>query len=185
MTVQRTLTALFCIVCILTFVTAASAAETKTSKDGAKSSTPAKVVSATKATPSKEKISKKKLVPFTYGYARRETAKTGKPLLVFVGAQWCGACVQMKNNVLPDLKKSKLMKKVSFAVVDFDENQKLSRKLTGGGPIPQTILFCKDKKGWHSHKLIGGQNLATVESLIKESLAHAPEKVAGQETKTR
>jgi thioredoxin-like negative regulator of GroEL len=145
---------------------------------------PAKVVSATKVIPAK-----KKPAPFTYDYARRETDRTGKPLLVFVGAEWCGACVKMKKNVIPDLKKSKLIGKVAFATVDFDENKKLSKTLTAGGPIPQTILFCKDKKGWHTHKLVGGQSLKNVESLIKESLAHAPkakeEKVAGQDTKTR
>ena len=167
MTVRKTFAALLCVVLTLPFASAALAADAT-----AKADTP-----------------QKKLTPYTYDYARHETVETGKPLLVFIGAEWCGACVQMKNNVIPDLKKSKLLNKVSFAMVDFDENRNLSKKLTSGGPIPQTILYCKDKKGWHSHKLIGGQSLASVESLIKESLAQAPkasaEAVAGQNVQTR
>lgn len=179
-----TFAALLCTLGIFCLTATAFAVDATSKNKDAKSSVSAKTVSVVK-----EITPKKKLIPFTYDYAHRETIKTGKPLLIFVGAEWCGACVQMKNNVIPDLKKSRLLKKVAFATVDFDRNRKLGRKLTNGGPIPQTILFCKDKKGWHSHKLIGGQSLASVESLIKESLTHAPKAeektVAGQETRTR
>lgn len=182
MTVRHTFAALLCTTCIFTLATTAFAVDA-TPKDDTTSSIPTQEVNTAQATTPTEK-----LIPFTYDHARQETMKTGKPLLVFIGAEWCGACVQMKNNVIPVLKKSRLFNKVAFAAVDFDENKDLGKKLTAGGPIPQTILFCKDKKGWHSHKLIGGQNLATVESLIKESLAQAPqteEEIAGQEIQTR
>jgi thioredoxin-like negative regulator of GroEL len=72
----------------------------------------------------------------TYSQAYHQAVKTGRPLVVLVGAEWCPACKVMKDTVIPAVKKRGGLSKVSFAIVDIDEEQKLGREMTDGGPIP-------------------------------------------------
>jgi len=107
----------------------------------------------------------------SYADAHQETTKTGKPLLVMVGTKWCGPCQTMKRSVLPKLRRRGFFRKVSFAVVNADHQQKLARQITGGGPWPQLVMYRKTRKGWFRRKLIGSQNVKTVEQFINEGLA--------------
>ena len=94
----------------------------------------------------------------SYADAHRVTTKTGKPMLVMVSAEWCGACKQMEKAVLPQLKKRGLLKKVSFAIVNADRQKTLANKLTRGGSIPQLVMYRRSGKGWLRRRLVGGQN---------------------------
>ena len=94
----------------------------------------------------------------------------GKPMVVMVSAEWCGACKEMEKNVLPQIEKRGLLKRVSFAIVDADRQRTLARKLTRGGPLPQLVLFRRNGKGWLRRKLIGGQSRVTVEKFIKQGV---------------
>jgi thioredoxin-like negative regulator of GroEL len=106
-----------------------------------------------------------------YNDAHRETVETGKPLLVMVGADWCGPCQQMKKSILPQVDKHGMLKNVSFAHVNVDKESELARKLTGGGPVPQLVMLRKTDDGWRKRKLIGGQSVDTVEKFIREAVA--------------
>ena len=106
----------------------------------------------------------------SYSTARKDCRRTGRPMIVLVGADWCPACVEMKNDVVPKLKQRGLLRKVAFAEVDLDHQKKLGRQLTDGGPIPQVIMYRKTRKGWRRRRLIGGQSVKTVVVFIEEGI---------------
>jgi len=105
-----------------------------------------------------------------YSAARKNSNESGRPMIVLVGADWCPACVEMKNTVIPKVKRRGLLRRVAFAEVNVDRQQKLGRQLTDGGPIPQVIMYRKTRAGWRLRKLIGGQNVETVSAFIEEGI---------------
>lgn len=106
----------------------------------------------------------------SYGAAHKVTTKTGRPMIVLVGADWCPACVEMKNKVVPKVKRRGLLRKVAFAVVNLDRQRKLGRQLTGGGPIPQLVMYRKTSNGWRRRRLVGGQSVKNVSKFIEEGI---------------
>ncbi len=133
----------------------------------------------------------------TYTEAHRVTTETGKPMVVMVSAEWCAPCQTMKRQVIPQLRKRGLLKRVAFAIVNPDRNGPLARKLTGGGPIPQLVMYRRTNNGWRRRKLVGGQSIAAVEKFINEGITsneetnktrsltenQAPKKDTAQKTK--
>ena len=107
----------------------------------------------------------------TYTEARRQISETGRPMVVMVSTDWCGPCQAMKRNILPKLRERGLFKKVAFAQVNADRDSELAKELTGGGPVPQLVMYRKTENGWLRRKLIGGQSVEKVEQFIKEGLA--------------
>jgi thiol-disulfide isomerase/thioredoxin len=109
--------------------------------------------------------------PESYAEARRVTDATGKPMVIMVGTDWCPPCQTMKRTVLPRLRERGLFRKVAFAVVNPDRDGKLAEEITGGGPVPQLVMFRKTSKGWMRRKLIGAHSVEEVEQFIAEGLA--------------
>jgi thioredoxin-like negative regulator of GroEL len=107
----------------------------------------------------------------TYTEAHQTTTETGKPLVVMVSTDWCPPCQTMKKTILPRVREHGLLRKVAFAIVNPDRDKDLAEKITGGGPIPQLIMFRKTADGWTRKKLIGGQSVESVEEFISEGLA--------------
>ena len=107
----------------------------------------------------------------SYASAHEMTKKTGRPLVVLVGAKWCPACVQMKNNVVPRLKERGSLTQVSYAEVDLDRERELGQLLTKGGPIPQLLMYRKTKLGWRLRRIVGGQSVDNVRRFIAEGIA--------------
>lgn len=107
----------------------------------------------------------------SYAEARRDIADNGRPMVILVGADWCPACVTMKNETVPAVKQRGLLKKVAYAVVNFDRQKELAHQLIADGPLPQFIMFRKTRDGWLRKKLIGGQSAETIEAFIKEGVA--------------
>jgi thioredoxin-like negative regulator of GroEL len=120
----------------------------------------------------------------TYAAAYRETTKTGRPMVVFVGAEWCGPCQTMKREVIPQIRRRCLRGRVAFAMVNMDRERELARRLTRGGPIPQLLMFRRARDGWRLSRLKGGQTVGTVEAFIDGGLqrdAAAKEAETGQQ----
>ena len=107
----------------------------------------------------------------TYAEARRITTETGRPLVVMVSADWCPACREMKETVIPRVKQGGVLKKVSFAVVDLDRERQLGQQLIRGGLIPQLLMYRRTPAGWKLRRLIGGQSTKKVENFIEEGIA--------------
>lgn len=102
----------------------------------------------------------------TYAEAYRLTAKTGRPMVVMVGAEWCPACKTMEKSVIPQVRRRGRLGRVAFAVVDLDRQGKLGKTLTRGGPIPQLLMFRRAPDGWRLSRLVGGQSVPNVEAFI-------------------
>jgi thioredoxin-like negative regulator of GroEL len=121
----------------------------------------------------------------TYAAAHRMTVETGKPMVIMVSTEWCSPCQVMKRTILPRVREHGLLRKVAFAMVNPDKDAELANEITGGGPVPQLVMYRKTSKGWMRRKLIGGQSVETVEEFIKEGLASdKTDKKAEKKTET-
>ena len=108
----------------------------------------------------------------SYAEARRVTTETGKPMVVMVSTDWCQPCQVMKKTILPRIRERGLLRKVAFALVNPDHDRELAQQLTGGGPVPQLVMYRKTSDGgWQRCKLVGGQSVEAVEKFINEGLA--------------
>ncbi len=106
----------------------------------------------------------------TYAEARKACRETGKPMVVLVGADWCPACKVMKDQVVPQIRQQGVLRKVAFALVNFDRERELAGQLTAGGPIPQLLVFRQDGTTWRYRRLIGGYDAKTVEKFISQGI---------------
>jgi thioredoxin-like negative regulator of GroEL len=111
----------------------------------------------------------------TYAAAHQTTMETGKPMVVMVSTEWCAPCQMMKRTVIPEVRQRGLLRKVAFAIVNPDRDRELAERLTGGGPVPQLVMYRKTATGWKRRKLIGGQSVETVEQFINEGVASSAE----------
>ena len=110
----------------------------------------------------------------TYSEAHKMTTEKGCPLVVVVGATWCPACQQLKEKVLPEVKQHGVLRNVAFANVDLDEEHELGTELTNGGPIPQIVVYRKTPVGWLLRRLVGGQDVKSVEEFIAHGISDDP-----------
>ncbi len=108
--------------------------------------------------------------PQSYTEAHKVMKETGRPLVVMVGADWCTACQEMKQTVIPELEKEGVFKNVSFAYVNSDQQKELAGKLLEGRSIPQLIMFHKTSDGWQRGRLIGIQPLGAVRSFLRRGI---------------
>ncbi len=106
----------------------------------------------------------------TYAEAHKVAMETRRPFVVMVGADWCPACEQMKEEVLPQVRKRGLLGKVAFAIVNLDREKELGDKLVRGGPIPQLLMFRRTPEGWRVRRLVGTQSVEAVEKLLNDGL---------------
>jgi thiol-disulfide isomerase/thioredoxin len=106
----------------------------------------------------------------TYAEACKTTAEKGCPLVVMVGASWCPACQEMKNSVIPEVRRQGTLHKVAFAQVDLDEEEELGAELIDGGPVPQILMYRKTGQGWKLRRLVGGQDARAVEEFIAQGV---------------
>jgi thioredoxin-like negative regulator of GroEL len=121
----------------------------------------------------------------TYAEAQKTTEKTGKPLVIMVSTDWCPPCQTMKKTILPRVKAHGGLRRVTFAMVNPDQDGDLANEITGGGPIPQLVMFRKTNKGWVRKKLVGGQSVEDVEQFINDGLASdAAEKKLSEKSKS-
>jgi thioredoxin-like negative regulator of GroEL len=115
--------------------------------------------------------------PLSYEQAFEENAKTGKPLVVLVGAEWCGACRVMKSQTLPQIVGDDVFKQVAFTVVDSDKQGEIARQVTGGGSIPQLVMFHREGNGWRQEKLVGAQSPRAVLQFLRRGIQVAADKL--------
>lgn len=118
----------------------------------------------------------------SYAEAHKATTEKGCPLVVVVGATWCPACQQLKKDVLPEVKRHGVLRNVAFAEVDLDEERELGSELTEGGPIPQIVVYRHTPLGWRLRRLIGGQDVRTVEQFILQGVRDDDKDKAGADS---
>ncbi|MBN1588619.1 MAG: thioredoxin family protein [Pirellulales bacterium] len=102
--------------------------------------------------------------------AYRESARTGQPLVVLIGATWCPGCQRMKNSILPQVAKVGGLDGVVFFYVDFDQQRQLAMKLKRASSIPQLIRFNRAATGWEVTCLVGAKSPQEVYNFINDGL---------------
>lgn len=103
-----------------------------------------------------------------YADAYRQAEREGKPLMVLVSAQWCPACVSLKDKTLRQMQRSGELDDVCVAVVDCDAQPELAKQLRRGHSIPQLIVFAKrDGGSWKRTQLTGFQSSGPIRNLIR------------------
>ena len=108
--------------------------------------------------------------PQTYAEAHKASMKSGEPMLVLVGANWCPACISMKSSVVPELQRRGSLKGIQFAQVDIDRQRAIAGELSSASVIPQLILSRKTETGWKKWEVTGGQSPESVEQFIRSGL---------------
>ena len=109
-----------------------------------------------------------------YATAYRSAQQEGKPLMVVVGADWCPACVTLKNSTIESLKRSGELKDVEMAIVNRDIQPDLASKLMRGPMMPQIIVFTKGNSGsWTRLQLTGFQSEGSLKSLIQTAVRNS------------
>ena len=101
-----------------------------------------------------------------YATAYRQTAESGRPLVVLIGAEWCPGCRQMKYTAIPELEKKGGLSKVAFAYVNTDQQSDLAGKLMQGSSIPQLIMYRKTAAGWRRQQLTGAHSASAIQSFL-------------------
>ena len=88
--------------------------------------------------------------------------KSGQPLVVVFGANWCGPCRKLKRDVLEPLMKSEKLDDFLVAYVDIGKNPEIYRKyFSGGMSVPAMVAFQKKPDGWEFKRRKGYQNQAS------------------------
>jgi len=105
-----------------------------------------------------------------YTQAYYQSERTGQPLVVLIGADWCPGCQTMKTSIVPQLQKRGILSRVAFANVNTDHEGTLARKLMSGGSIPQLLIFYRTADGWKRQQLTGAQSVTAVESFIADGV---------------
>lgn len=106
----------------------------------------------------------------TYAEAHRQHVDTGRPIVLLVGAEWCPACVQMKNNIMPRVARRGSLGKVAYAQVNTDREGRVAKAVMNGGTIPQLIMYRKTSTGWKRHMLVGAHSPEKIEAFIQRGL---------------
>jgi thioredoxin-like negative regulator of GroEL len=112
----------------------------------------------------------------TYAEAYYQSTQNGRPLVVMLGADWCPACVKLKNSIMPQVAQTGGLTGIELAYVDVDKEPALAKQLVKGGSIPQLVRFEKGPKGWESKHMIGAQTPTKVAQFISGVEEKTPEK---------
>jgi thiol-disulfide isomerase/thioredoxin len=108
--------------------------------------------------------------PVEYQEARRRFYDEKKPMFIVIHAEWCGPCNTMLSRSIPRVKN---LDRVSYVLVDVDEEPEVKKKLTDEQRVPQIILFYYDKEGVaQKQSVVGAKSAEEIEGLID---AHVPE----------
>ncbi|QDS92355.1 Thiol:disulfide interchange protein DsbD [Roseimaritima multifibrata] len=105
-----------------------------------------------------------------YAQAYQSAHDEGKPLVVVVGAEWCPACVTLKEQTIAQMKAEGEFSEVSMAIVDQDAEPALAAQLKRGQSIPQIIVFSPQTSGgWKRTQMTGFQTRATIRTVLKRA----------------
>jgi thiol:disulfide interchange protein len=100
-----------------------------------------------------------------YEVARDKAEKEDKPLVVYVGAEWCEPCKKMKREVLQPMLQAGELKDVVFVELDFDKDE-FANQVMVGSAVPQLVAF-KRVKGWRPFPRIGFQSRESVREFTR------------------
>lgn len=104
-------------------------------------------------------------VAFEKAYANAKA--TGRPIVAVLGAEWCHACVVLKNQTIPEALRQGGLKGVELTHVNIDHQKSIAAKLQKGPMIPQVVRMQWTGKDWDIKRFPGVPNVNTVQEFAK------------------
>ena len=101
-----------------------------------------------------------------YDKAYHQSLESGEPLLVRVGADWCGACQVMKKRIMPQLDKEGALRDIHCTELNLADDEELASRISKVNTIPCLILFTKSDDKWQKSELIGMHNRKSVKAFL-------------------
>ena len=117
----------------------------------------------------------------SYAQAYQKHQKTGKPLVVLVGAKWCPACQQMKTEFIPQALRQGSLKNVIFVTLDYDHNRKLASEIMKGGSIPQLVMYYKTETDSKRIGIVGAVEPNAISQFVHRGLSANTARIAKRE----
>lgn len=96
--------------------------------------------------PKKEIKDEEQIIADDFNQAIKMSGETGKPILMFFTADWCGWCKKMKKDVLTDEFVKTSMKNYIFVTIDTDKQKHLARKFKISGLPSYLITNCDQEE---------------------------------------
>lgn len=106
----------------------------------------------------------------SYTEAYRIHKETGRPLVVLVGADWCPACRSMKQSTIPSVKRSGGLDEVVYVEINTDQQSSLANRITGGGAIPQLVMYYNTEDGSKRQKVVGDRGVDGVRGFVSRGV---------------
>ncbi len=117
-----------------------------------------------------------------YDQAYHQSLESGQPLLILVGADWCGACQVMKKKVMPQLQRDGALQDIHCTEINLVDDEELANRISKINTIPCLILFSKSEDKWQKRELIGMHNQKSVKAFLAK---HATPTVASKSREER
>lgn len=129
--------------------------------------------------------------PVSFEQAYQNAKASGRPLVAVLGAEWCPACVVLKNQTIPEALRRGGLQDVELTHVNIDHQKKIAAKLQAGPMIPQVVKMQWTGKGWDIKRFPGVPNVDSVQAFAKTApkkqttleLAQTQEEKVAQTTK--
>jgi thiol:disulfide interchange protein len=93
-----------------------------------------------------------------------------KPRFIVMGAEWCEPCRDMKNKVIPTVRKGGGLDHVRYIRFDVDKQPKAAAKaakLAKTRAIPQLFLFWKVDGKWQYKYHVGSMSAGQLKEFLK------------------
>jgi thiol:disulfide interchange protein len=87
----------------------------------------------------------KEIVPWRtdFAQAREEARTSGRPVLAYFGATWCGPCEEMKHTTWADPEVETVLRKFTPVKIDVDGDVELAMRY-GADPLPMMAVLKDD-----------------------------------------
>jgi hypothetical protein len=73
-----------------------------------------------------------------------------------------------------------LVDKVAYTVLNTDHHGQLAREITGGGSIPQLVMYHRAEGQWRRRVLVGNHSPSEIEAFINQGVSETKIESAAQ-----